>query len=135
MFMQRVQSKPILTTAYCSKPYSYNRDRHDHDSTNIERTEHVEEYVVMVNTRHQQVAQLFQEAYDRAKRFVEEGKKFRVKVRDLFFNLSHFIKHFFKCYVYCQESKYFHRYLHYAIQYLQVKRHLSKVQSLTGKIK
>ena len=83
--MQRVQSKPILTTAYCNKPYSYNRDRHEHDSTNIERSQHVEEYVVMVNTRHQQVAQLFQDAYERAKRCVEEGKKFRVKVSYLLF--------------------------------------------------
>ena len=63
--MQRIQAKPIVTTVLCSKPYSYNRDRYQNESANVEHTNHVEEYVAMVNTNHPQISEMFQEAYDK----------------------------------------------------------------------
>jgi len=89
-FMHQIRSKPLLTTALCSKPYSVNRDRYQNESVNVEDTQHTEEYVAMVNTAHPQISQMFQEAYDKTSQLLREDKKFRVTI-----SLSESIKTWF----------------------------------------
>ena len=79
-FMERMRSKPLLTTALCSKPYTHDHDRHTEDSSNSDHLTHTQEYIATVNMHHPQIQQMFKEAFDKARQLLEQGDKFRVTV-------------------------------------------------------
>ena len=85
--MERMRSKPMVTTALCSKPYTdqHKRERYDTQSSDNQRSTHTEEYVATVNTNHPEIQRMFQEVYDETKQLIEQGKTFRVTVNVIIF--------------------------------------------------
>lgn len=80
-FKQMFYSKPMLSTALCGKLYSQETTfRTDEAGRSTEAMTHNEEYVVLINSKHQQVQQLCNQAFDRVQRLLQEGKTFRVTV-------------------------------------------------------
>lgn len=79
-----IRSKPLFTTAKCGKSYDtgdYDGGRRGSQGDGEYTTEtYTEDFVVLVNTNHQQIAEKFNNGFQQAERYLHEGKKFRITV-------------------------------------------------------
>ena len=73
-----IKTRPILTTARCRKPYD-DTVGNESDVSYLD-----DEYIVLINTAHAEIARQFETAFSLAEQFLREGKNFRVSVSSEF---------------------------------------------------
>ena len=70
-----------MTTAECKKPYYYDTTERNSDGGRRQSLAYLEdEYVVIINTQHPQIASQLEEAFTRAEKYLRDGNNFRVTV-------------------------------------------------------
>jgi len=74
-----IRSRPVLTTVKCSKSYN-DRPERDQSSENDNSETVTDDYIVLINTAHPQMVDMFNKAFEQAEENLKEGKNFRITI-------------------------------------------------------